>query len=416
MIFIKKHLKKFLVAIGLLGVAYASTLIPISQPHPVGAIPCIENTAKSVKERVLNCRLSSKEKSDIVSNEVMKHNFVGTYLEDGTTIEITELKKGEIGIEIYARAWRNGKQLGFGKDGTVDIERFRFPQPRLSVPDGTTRIVKDDRGRDVELKNTKEDVVAATRTMLVQTINTKGVAKTGTKIISGSVGNTTDTYYPDTGSGGTTADGYVRRQVADESWATIRAGAGTNFGTADTTQRTGFTGAYTFLSRLIFTFDTSGITDTDTIDSATLSLYGSAKNDQFSMATPPNIDVYASTPAANNDLQASDYGQIGSTSLSGAPISYANWSIIAYNDFALNATGLANITKTGVSKFGTRNANYDVSGTDPAVTNASDEDLRNYMADQALTTLDPKLVVVHTAAAGAASPTFNPHRKSFIID
>jgi len=93
---------------------------------------------------------------------------------------------------------------------------------------------------------------------------------------------------------------------------------------------------------------------------------GASKTNKLDgLVCTPDIDIYTSTPAINTSLVAGDYQQIGSTSQTGAPISYADWSTTGYNDFTLDAVGLGNINKTGISKFGVRNANYDVSGSPP---------------------------------------------------
>ena len=41
-------------------------------------------------------------------------------------VEIVSIGKIDGGIEIYARAWKNGKQLGLGVGGKTDLERFLF--------------------------------------------------------------------------------------------------------------------------------------------------------------------------------------------------------------------------------------------------------------------------------------------------
>ena len=85
----------------------------------------------------------------------------------------------------------------------------------------------------------------------------------------------------------------------------------------------------------------------------------------------------------------------------GFPITYANWLTTVYNDFTFNATGIGNINKTGISKFGTRNANYDVANTAPALSSINDRwhYLDGYFADETGTANDPKLVVAYSASS-----------------
>src|SRR3989344_2016473 len=66
-----------------------------------------------------------------------KYNFPVQYTDPtyGVTREIQSVQKIEGGIEILARAWKDGKQLGFGKDGSVEIERFKIFNPPILVDD-----------------------------------------------------------------------------------------------------------------------------------------------------------------------------------------------------------------------------------------------------------------------------------------
>ena len=114
---------------------------------------------------------------------------------------------------------------------------------------------------------------------------------------------------------------------------------------------------YFNLLRSIICFDATPIADTDTIDSATLSLYGFLKQD--GLGKLPTTDIYTSTPASTSNLVIADYSQTGNVSQTGAPITYANFTVGAFNNYAFNATGIANISKTAISKFAWKNANYD---------------------------------------------------------
>ena len=75
-----------------------------------------------------------------------------------------------------------------------------------------------------------------------------------------------------------------------------------------------------------------------------------------------------------------------------------HWSTSAYNDFTLNATGISNVSKTGVSKFGLRNPEYDVANSAPANPGGAVQNtlVCHYDADRTGTTNDPKLTVVHS--------------------
>jgi hypothetical protein len=204
---------------------------------------------------------------------------------------------------------------------------------------------------------------------------------------------------------GVTVDGYLQGtgDYNGTAWGTLVAAAGTSADYAGTdlfcaAMYSGAVSDWWFIRRAIFLFDTSAIPDAATISGAVVSLYGQQKSDGQGRA--PNVDIYTSTPASNTTLAAGDYAQIGSTSQTGSPITYANWSTAGYNDFTFNATGISNISKTGVSKFGARNANYDVANSAPTWGAASSiSHLNAWPASTAGTTKDPKLVVTYTSSS-----------------
>ena len=345
------------------------------------------------------------EKAQIKSNAIAKLPITGTYFKDGIEVKIISVKSIEGGIEIMARAWKGTEQLGFGKDYTTDIERFRIYNPPILVNDPNGTIVREwtdsDTG-EVKRRKLREDPAEAIKATLAHTISVSG--KTG-KVIAGSIGNTTSTFFPDAGTGNTTVDGHFRETYdvgAGVVWGTIRADAG------DFSQDTDTSGAFIrFLAdtgtnnwRLIhrggFTFNTAVI-GADTISSATFTLFSDTGAGDDPSSNTPDVNVYGFTPAANNSLTGTDYAQTGSTAFSSV-ITFANWG--ATNNFALNASGLTNINGAGISRFSARNANYDVANVAPTWANSANTQVIGIYADTAGTTQDPKLVVVHTAAGG----------------
>jgi hypothetical protein len=218
-----------------------------------------------------------------------------------------------------------------------------------------------------------------------------------------SFGFDTLTSYPDPDPGTTTCDGYARRFDTETIWSDVVTGAGNGAGNNTDPQSVceinsafGATDMWTDNWRSFFLFDTSALTSGATISAAVLSIFGNSKQDQ--LAITPNVDVYTSTPASNTAIVSSDYSNVGSTSQTGAPISYASWSTSAYNDFTFSATGRGNVSKTGISKFATRNANYDVANSAPTWSTNKNSRLRGNTADQTGTSQDPKLVVTYTVS------------------
>lgn len=329
-------------------------------------------------------------------------------------IEIIETNVIDGGIEIFARAWKNGVQLGFGKDGTIDVERFRIFNPPVLVPDVNGSISKTitDSVNGDSVATYREDPEEAILQSLTHTISEVG--KEGTTIVAGSIGNTTDTFYPDANTETTSVDGTVYFDgYGSSNWSALT-GASTGQGAYDSaTSAPVYVGGYItpsfWLYRGFFLFDTSSIPDTDTIDSATFSVWPSSKAETQTTLTNKSIRLVSSSPASNTAIATTDFGSVGSTALA-TDKTTASISTGSYTSFSLNSTGLSNISKTGVSKFALRHT-ADINSEAPQQTNPDKYDgIWVYSADQTGTTNDPKLVVVHSAAAS----TFTP-RVSFIM-
>ncbi len=170
------------------------------------------------------------------------------------------------------------------------------------------------------------------------------------------------TYNPGT-STNSPVDGYVGRSAVDEAYATIRAGAGNdaNVGTSTSSgiyiAASTTTNQFGSIYRFIWGFDTSPLTAAATITAATITLYANEKanaiGDQVS-------HIAAATPAAWTTLANSDYAQTGATSF--ANLSYAGVTASDNNVFTLDANGIANISKTGISGFSLKDG-WDIAGT-----------------------------------------------------
>jgi len=366
--------------------------------------------------------LNGNDKSFLKSCEMAKRGieYAGIYdsPQYGTRIEIiSEVKNIEIngqhGIELFARAWRGTQQLGFGQDGSVEIERFFIFNPPILVddPNGTiTREWIDIITGELKQRKLREDPVEALR-QVVSSL-TKIWGKSNNQIVLGKIGKTINTFYPSAGAV-SPADGRVRHQCNPKGsgcdWGVIVAAAGNEAnvsGDGDSgmqMESDTATNKWTQIGRAIWQFNTAAI-GTDTIASSTISFYGSVKGDNLSIT--PNINVYSASPASASDVVAGDYDSLGTTEFSTTK-TFASISTVDYNYFVLNASGIANINKTGVSAFSTRNAQYDVANSAPTWGNDTGSWIFFNTADQAGTTKDPQLSVDYAPAAGV--------NKSYII-
>ena len=215
-------------------------------------------------------------------------------------------------------------------------------------------------------------------------------------------GAATLTVHPDANVETSTVDGYAGHQVDSQTWATIQGGAGNV--SNDTLGRTRFafiqeygTSAWAALYRSFFLFDTSSLTSSVIISSAVLSVFeetetGSPRNDLSLNAF--KLNIFSSAPASDTAIVNGDYNSCGTTNFA----TDLGWEISSgvYADFTFIAAGLAAVSKTGISKFAGREADFDATNTEPQFNGASSElEVNILFADKTGTSNDPKLVVVY---------------------
>jgi len=208
------------------------------------------------------------------------------------------------------------------------------------------------------------------------------------------------TFYPDAHPESTSVDGYVGDFTSHQTWPDKVGAAGTQqnddgiylllYILADDWANT-----WTTLNRSILLFDTSALPDACTVTAATLYLYGSRKVDNLGIS--PTLNLYSSNPASDNALVNQDYATLGSIPFCDTPITYAAFKTGDPGDpnlFALNAAGLAAISKTGITKLGLREASYDVPVNVPAWISDAGSHFRLFSADKG-GDYRPKLVVTY---------------------
>lgn len=356
------------------------------------------------KEVTIESKLEGKtarEKADLKGEEIVKVLPVGEHVEQKDNVEIKievlSIEKIEGGVQVFARAWKNGEQLGFGQDGSVDIERFRFINPPVLVPDPMGDIIRDELHDDIKTKQVivrqrrlREDPKQALLDSLRHTISLVG--KTGTDIQVSKVGNTTTTLYPAAGAN-SPCDGLIGNNNA--TYATAQSAATGNSASVTNDQTSIATnyldaGQY-YVRRAFFGFDFTSI-GSDEITSAILSITGNGVAVENTNTCA--IRIFSGTPAANNTLSTADFDAVGSTHY--ASINLSSWVSTdnSYNDFTLDAAGLAYVNGfSGVGFLVTR-LDKDVSASVPTGGN----ECQGRYADTSGTSSDPKLVLVHSAA------------------
>jgi len=353
----------------------------------------------------IDTKLHGKTRDEVVSiksKEIFDNAKKGKFKKKNMEIEIVNIEQIDGGVQVFAKAWKNGNPVGFGADGTVEIERFRIFNPPVLVDDPNgdiEREVQDAGTGKIHVFHYREDPKRALEETLAHIISATG--KDGSSIVPGKVGNTTSTFYPDPNVESTSVDGYIENYADPGTCTTMQAAAnGTTANDAGTNVIAQYSdnGTDCNIQRGITLFDSSSIPDTDTVSSAILSLRGLFIGNTNSY----NTRIVTSAPASNTALAIGDYSTLGTTSLANE-IAVGSFSTTGYNDYTL--TDLTKVSKTGVSKFGFR-LTGDISAASPTGANYA----QAASADTAGTTSDPKLVVVHAASVAPARP------KMIIID
>lgn len=151
--------------------------------------------------------------------------------------------------------------------------------------------------------------------------------------------------------GAAVGDGQVALLSAS-TWATVRgasSGSESQY-TLDYTSIASYKNGTTYaIYRSFFPFDTSAIPDSETIASATLTLY---PNGVCADGVQPGYLV-AGTQASTSSLSTSDYNKVGSAALSDNTCDFYD-GFPNGKTFTLNAAGLAAISKTGYTKLAVR--------------------------------------------------------------
>lgn len=203
---------------------------------------------------------------------------------------------------------------------------------------------------------------------------------------------------------GDTADGYIVSYAA--TYANARAGSGTleenTSGTLDVGQ---FVIGDYYCYESFISFDTSSITDSETVSAATLSIYG------FFDYSTTNFTVNARTRDWGASLTTGDWVAGASVSANTllATFASAGFSASGYNAFTSEVAMLAAVNKTGTTRMMLSSSRHEGNNTP-----GGDESLSFLSADESGTTTDPKLVVEAAAAGGGFPFRLNPIRAHIV--
>ncbi len=146
------------------------------------------------------------------------------------------------------------------------------------------------------------------------------------------------------------------------------------------------------ISRGFFLFDTSSLPNDAVVSAATLQVYVNSRSGSEEAV------VTSSNPASNTGLVLDDYPDVGTTLLSNT-ISVASMTTGAYNTFTLNATGMTNISTTGVTKKAIRMKNEIDATFSSIISGGVVDNFSLRAAETTGTSQDPRLDVTYTASS-----------------
>jgi len=253
--------------------------------------------------------------------------------------------------------------------------------------------------------------VSFTITKLQEVKATKHIPRTliGEALAAGSSLFTDATFYPDASPETSSVDGYTGNSNVYGSWSGLMAASATlvldDVTTLVQTIRDGGADVYRDFNRPITLFDTSSIGADQTVTAATQELTVSSANAGTSW-DGINLNVYGISPASNTAIVTADHLTISRTPALSAGDAWGALRTTgsgAVASFVFNASGLAAIDTTGISKFAIA-WEYEESDTTPAIDMSSTTGPIWHSAEAAGTANDPKLIVTHSAAAADSFP------------
>lgn len=263
-------------------------------------------------------------------------------------------------------------------DGEIRIQHNQSGKIKLRFGSG---IDADGKRLQIEVENDDEEVL-----------------KDHEALFPVEIGASPETFYPDAHEESTSVDGLAWHYTLNAVWADIQGGIGN--GSNDTA--TGMdilkikagtvTDRWELIRRSIYLFNTASLPNGAIIIDAVLSIRGVDKSDGLS--ANPTLNVYSSNPASNTAVVNGDFNSLDTVAFA-SNISYASYITDDYNNFTLNASGIAAIDKEGVSKFGLRESTYDVLNTPPDWVNGADFAFGGWYAEQGAG-YKPKFVVTYT--------------------
>ena len=201
----------------------------------------------------------------------------------------------------------------------------------------------------------------------------------------------------------TNADGRMARNTSiNETWGVIIKGAGTTIenltatitmiGTSAQTSATGY-----YISNVRFGWignaSASGLPSNAIINSANFSIKGAGTKSNGLGSI--NAALIGFTPSNNSTINTSDYNKNGTVKYNIADIPYASWNNTGWNNFSLNASGIAAIGRVGPT-FLMMVSTWDANSTNPIWASGATSVLQGADTSTSGTASDPILTINYT--------------------
>lgn len=446
---------KYWIIFGVLGtgIALAAFTVPsenIEIPLPIleetktesfGAVACKDDDTKTVLNKLSTCTFTKAELSNFKGEEIAKIvSSVARQAQGDYDIEIVSTEPIEGGIAVFVRAWTRGKsvnvyksvdnknvvdrtipantQIGFGVDGTIDIERIQIfisstgknkHLTHFVVPDlnGNIEIEYLDENGNPYIEKYREDPKENLLRDIANIIKVKQQKFDDSNIIAGKVGNTTSTFNPDADVESTSVDGFIQNEAGGSpSWADKRddavgSGGNDNQAQQDFAESSDGGGVVT-MNRGILLFDVSAIADGENVDSSVVSWFSDGTTvsdaDTTSVVVTSAENIASDTAVTTGDFNAyaaltpNDAQKFGSILLSNVSTSDGG-----QNDVTMDSDGVSFIQTAidgdNIVRFMFRNSS-DTDNSAPTGTNR----VRAKYAENGNSNVHPKLVVEHSEA------------------
>lgn len=363
------------------------------------------NVYNTLEEALPN--VSPSERGTVKGVEIAKIGTIAKMQRGDYSVEVVSMEPREGGVEIYVKAWdANNNPIGFGRDGTVETERFVIINPPVLVYDPNGPIVRtytnNETGVTTE-KHFREDLQESVLLAIEASIKSHSTGN----VISGKVGRSTLIAYPNAGSGTAPMDGDSRPGTVGASFSTKRNEAAAVFNTdgQNTTgyatvrvRTTAITDEFQTFFRGGWGWDTSSIPDGAVISSSTVGFIGTEVGTDLGDTDVQIVSL--ATPANETAMVAADFdpADFGATVFASASVSGINVAGTSNDNnlFTLNANGIAAINKTGNTYFGAR-IKWDTDNSFTGTWASSVFTSVGFgLAEQTGTNLDPKLTVEYT--------------------